>query len=66
MSKDEVKRIVHPYIRGRQAQETNKKGIGLGLALCRHVIQAHKGWMDIQSIEGEGSVFRVILPAGES
>jgi signal transduction histidine kinase len=65
MSKEEVRRIARPYIRGWKAEEKNARGIGLGLALCRHVIHAHNGRFEIESVVGEGSTFKVILPAGE-
>ena len=64
MSPEEVGRIARPYMRGRTAAETHARGIGLGLALCRHVAHAHKGQLLIRSREGEGSIFRVLLPAG--
>lgn len=38
------------------------EGIGLGLAICRKVIENHKGLINAQSMVGEGSVFTVILP----
>lgn len=64
MSKEEIRRIVRPYTRGVKAAESNVRGIGLGLSLCRHVVKAHKGRLEIESAVGEGSTFRVILPAG--
>jgi two-component system sensor histidine kinase ArlS len=37
-------------------------GFGLGLSLARRIIQLHKGWINLDSVMGEGSVFRVRLP----
>lgn len=64
MNSEDIRRITRPYTRGKTAAETHARGVGLGLALCRHVVRAHKGRMLIQSRVGEGSTFRVVLPSG--
>jgi two-component system sensor histidine kinase HydH len=40
-------------------------GIGLGLTFVRRVIQEHRGRLSVESTVGQGSVFRVTLPAAE-
>jgi signal transduction histidine kinase/lipopolysaccharide export system protein LptC len=42
---------------------TKKNGIGLGLYTCREVIRASGGSIDVQSVEGAGTTFRVVLPS---
>ncbi len=37
-------------------------GIGIGLSTCYHIIQSHKGEIDVQSTVGKGSRFTVTLP----
>ena len=37
-------------------------GTGIGLAIAKHVIEAHHGKITAQSIEGEGSTFSIFLP----
>lgn len=37
-------------------------GMGLGLAVCYGIIQRHQGSIEIESIVGEGSIFRIKLP----
>jgi two-component system sensor histidine kinase VicK len=37
-------------------------GTGLGLFLCRHIVELHRGTIAIDSQEGGGSTFRVTLP----
>ena len=37
-------------------------GTGMGLAIAKHVIEAHHGKITAQSIEGEGSTFSIFLP----
>jgi signal transduction histidine kinase len=42
---------------------TKSKGTGIGLFQCKMIVEAHKGHMEVESREGEGSTFRVLLPA---
>ena len=42
---------------------TKRHGMGLGLALCRMIIEHHKGQISASPVDPRGSVFRVILPA---
>lgn len=41
---------------------TKSKGLGLGLALTRRVIEEHKGRVDFKSVEGKGSTVLISLP----
>ena len=42
---------------------TKKTGIGLGLYTCREVIKASAGTIEVDSVEGAGTTFRVVLPS---
>jgi two-component system sensor histidine kinase DctS len=44
---------------------TKQEGMGMGLNICRSVIEAHKGRLRHEDQEGGGSIFRVLLPIGE-
>src|SRR4051794_28946808 len=41
---------------------TKARGVGLGLAVCSRVVDAHHGEISVESSPGEGSTFRVTLP----
>jgi len=42
---------------------TKRTGIGLGLYTCREVIKASGGSIEVESVEGAGTTFRVVLPS---
>jgi two-component system, LuxR family, sensor kinase FixL len=42
---------------------TKPEGMGIGLSVCRTIVEAHGGRLWIESNEGGGSVFRFSLPA---
>ncbi len=42
------------------------KGTGLGLAIIYGIVEQHKGWIDVESKEGEGAEFKIFLPVHES
>ncbi len=47
----------------RPFSTTKKTGIGLGLYTCREVIHAGGGTIKVDSVEGAGTTFRVVLPS---
>ena len=58
---EEQELIFNPFYRGNTAQ-SSAKGYGIGLPLCRRIIQLHNGAISVQSVPGRGSCFRVTLP----
>lgn len=43
----------------------NQKGTGIGLALSKSIIEAHKGEVSVRSVENQGSTFVIELPLGD-
>lgn len=57
----EQRHIFRRFYRSHRAHDRNVSGVGLGLALCRHVIRSHGGWIEVESKVGEGAMFSVYL-----
>jgi signal transduction histidine kinase len=57
---DELPYVFDAFHRG--ADTGRKEGLGLGLAGVKTIIEAHGGYVRVDSKEGEGSVFTVVLP----
>jgi two-component system phosphate regulon sensor histidine kinase PhoR len=55
--------IFQRFVRGKQAVDLGIKGTGLGLAMVAHIARAHDGDVEVESDEGQGSTFRLALPA---
>jgi signal transduction histidine kinase/CheY-like chemotaxis protein len=53
-------RIFEPFFTTKPADE----GTGLGLPLCRTIVEGHGGSIEVRSEVGHGATFRVELPAG--
>ena len=62
---DELPYVFERFFRGREAQEMQAPGTGLGLALAKAIAELHGGRITVQSRVAEGSVFTVWLPSSE-
>ena len=58
----ERKEIFGRFVRGETASRLGIKGTGLGLAMVSHIVEAHGGTIELQSEEGVGSTFTIVLP----
>jgi len=59
----DLDRIFERFYRVDQGRSRQTGGTGLGLSIVRHVAANHQGRVEVESREGEGSTFRLILPA---
>jgi len=56
---ENVDRIFNPFF------TTKSQGMGMGLSICRSIIEAHNGRLSARSAADRGSVFQIELPAGD-
>jgi two-component system sensor histidine kinase KdpD len=55
--------LFEKFVRGRQ--ESPIAGVGLGLAICRAIVEAHGGRMHARNLPDAGACFEFTLPLGE-
>jgi signal transduction histidine kinase len=60
----DLRRIFEPFFSTKtEPDAAGQGGTGLGLAVCRDIVEAHYGRLRAQSQLGQGSTFTIILPA---
>ncbi|OJF90174.1 cell wall metabolism sensor histidine kinase WalK [Alkalibacterium sp. 20] len=62
ISKENQQQIFNRFYQVEPSRNTKIEGQGLGLAVVKSIIDAHHGKIRVESDEGKGSVFAVILP----
>ena len=54
------------FFRGDKARSSNEGSVGLGLSIAKRVIELYHGKIEVESVLGKGSTFRVLLPVSKS
>jgi signal transduction histidine kinase len=64
LSPDEIARLFKPFSQVHERSEIPERGTGLGLFICKGIIEAHGGrvWVESEG-RGHGSRFSLALPA---
>jgi len=63
---DELGNVFGEFFRASNARKTEKDGTGLGLSIVKQIIEQHGGDISVESQEGRGTKFTVILPQDSS
>ncbi len=64
ISKEDLPRVFERFYRGDKSRNLSLGGVGLGLSIVRHIVEAHGGKVGVESSLGKGSTFYFILPKG--
>lgn len=60
--REALARIFGRFYRARDTSVHTATGMGVGLYIVKQIVESHGGYVDVQSVEGAGSTFRVCLP----
>jgi signal transduction histidine kinase len=62
ISQAEHERIFERFYRVGSELRRETQGVGIGLSIVKHVVEAHGGWVRVESVVGKGSRFTMELP----
>jgi signal transduction histidine kinase len=60
---EDQSRIFQRFHRGRDKGTEGESGAGLGLCICKEIMQLHEGTLEVQTSPGKGAVFKAWFPA---
>jgi signal transduction histidine kinase len=63
---EQLRLIFEPFYTTKEPDEHGHGGTGLGLSVCRQIIEQHHGRIRVESVVGKGSTFTVKLPLQEA
>ncbi|HSP87862.1 MAG TPA: HAMP domain-containing sensor histidine kinase, partial [Ignavibacteriaceae bacterium] len=62
ISQEELKNIFEPFFRSKYLKGKKVGGTGIGLSIVKHIMDAHKGKIEVKSELGKGSCFTLLFP----
>ncbi len=65
ISDSDLPNIFEPFFRSDNQGLSKTNGTGLGLAIVKHIMEYHKGKIEVTSESGKGSTFKLFFPLNE-
>jgi two-component system phosphate regulon sensor histidine kinase PhoR len=59
---EERSKIFERFYRCGSELRRETQGVGIGLSIVKHIVDAHAGTIDVTSEPGKGSTFSIVLP----
>lgn len=66
MDEETLRSVFKPYEQGGMNDAASAGGLGLGLSICKQLVDLHKGTIAVSSVLGRGSTFTITLPLSHS
>ncbi|MDW5287240.1 two-component regulator propeller domain-containing protein [Formosa sp. PL04] len=66
LEKDQINKIFERFYQVDHMNKTYYGSTGIGLEVVQNFVFLHKGKIEVESVKGEGTTFKIILPAGNS
>jgi signal transduction histidine kinase len=64
MTEETLAKLFVPFVQANESTAATYGGTGLGLVITRRLIEAMGGSVDVESVEGKGSTFTLLVPRG--
>ena len=59
---EDQRKIFEEFQQVDNSSTRQKGGTGLGLAISKRIVEMHGGRIEVESVGGEGSTFRIVIP----
>jgi len=62
IAKRDLEHVFERLYQCKDDDASSRRGLGLGLYICREIVELHGGWISVESTEGVGTIFSFLLP----